>query len=89
MFERCGLNNKRLSAKEFLSSLEDKLEDYTPDQLIDLPHFRELCLTSVQRAYVTYLNKRFQNGEDKHEYRTLIRAEALSAIREVLEILEI
>lgn len=86
--ERSALRFKRTQAIGFLKNLEDHLEDYTADQLIELPHFRELCLTSIQRAYVTYLNKRFQKREDKHEDRTLVRAEALSAMREVWEILE-
>lgn len=87
--DREALKWKRKAAKEFLLNLEDNLEKYGPDEIIELPHFRELCLTSCQRAYVTYLNKRFQRREDRHEFRTLFRAEALSSIREILEILEI
>lgn len=87
-YELAAFRSKRVQAKKFLNQLEGELEKYTPDQIIELPHYRELCLTSCQRAYVTYLNKRFQRGEDKHEFQTLFRAESLTAIKEVIDILE-
>lgn len=87
-YELARFQSKRKTAIEYLKELEDNLEKYTPDEIIELPHFRELCLTSCQRSYVTYTNKRFQRSEDKHEFKTLFRGEALLAIREVIEILE-
>ncbi len=71
-----------------LTSLGDNLDAFEPDDLIEQPHFAELCLTSCQRAYVTYLNKRFQRGVDKHEFKTLFRGDAYSAIKEAIDILK-
>lgn len=83
-----AFRKQRFAAKKVLRELMDHLEEFPPEALIQLPHFRDLCLTCVQRAYVTYLNKRFQRNEDTHQMRTIFWAEAMSAMVEILEILE-
>lgn len=86
--DRLKFESKVVQAKKSLSALEDKLGEVEPNHFLDLPHFNQLCKSAMQRVMVTYWNKVFQNRGDCHEFRVIVRGEALCAIRDILKILD-